>query len=142
MDTHLARQLPNDIIIRVIREATEADTMDYWIALAEAGRLTRPHHLSHDDRCDEPGRTAPAGEGVSPRSVVEEIKDDVDYIGAEAFWIDRLIHIRPGVKWERLPDAKEEEWWKITGELAFWDNVPFWDWRDEYCEEQKKRSSE
>ena len=38
MDTHLARQLPNDIIIRVIREATvmsrdEATqaTMDYWM---------------------------------------------------------------------------------------------------------------
>ena len=33
MDTHLARQLPNDIIIRIIREATEADTMDYWMDL-------------------------------------------------------------------------------------------------------------
>ena len=141
MDTHLARQLPNDIIIRVIREATEADTMDYWIALAEAGRLARPHHLSFDDRCEEPGRTAPAGEGVSARSVVEEIKDDVDYIGVEAFWIDRLKS-PDGVKWELLPDAKEDEWWMSTGELHFWDNVPFWDWRDEYCEEQKKRSSE
>ena len=31
MDTHLARQLPNDIIIRIIREATVMATMDYWM---------------------------------------------------------------------------------------------------------------
>ena len=33
MDTHLARQLPNDIIIRIIREATVMGTMDYWMDL-------------------------------------------------------------------------------------------------------------
>ena len=44
MDTHLARQLPNDIIIRIIREATEADTLDYWIGLCRTYTIRSTVH--------------------------------------------------------------------------------------------------
>ena len=41
MDTHLARQLPNEIITRIIREATVMDTLDYWLVVVVGAVLNR-----------------------------------------------------------------------------------------------------
>jgi len=91
MDTHLARQLPNDIIIRVIREATVMANMDYWIGIA-GQKQQRPK----DDDTDRP-----------PVTITEEITWETAHVGTEYEYWEIILKETPDVVWVDVPGGRD-----------------------------------